>query len=214
MATGGDSGLGTPDFMGVRRVGSVNCWVLCWWVFATAAGYAVAGLTEAAAGSFGGVTIVAPVAVGATAAAALQWPVLRRRIPLAGWWVASGIVGAALVAAVAIAAGVVAGLGAGAVGDADAGRDFGEDVAGVSAAVLFGIALGLVQRRLLQRGFARLGWWMLASSVGWIVAGLIAGVSEGVAGWAILGAVYGAITGSVLARLLRQQAVEASAEMP
>lgn len=187
---------------------------MLWWVLASAAGYAVSGLTEVAAGSFGGVTIVAPVAVGATVAAALQWPVLRRRVPVAGWWVASGIVGAVLVGAVAITAGVVAGLGAGAIGDADAGRDFGGDVAGVSAAVLFGAALALVQRRLLQREFSRLGWWMLASSVGWIVAGLIAGVTEGVAGWAILGAVYGAFTGCVLAWPLRQRVDEVPAEMP
>ena len=182
---------------------------LLWWTLASAAGYAVSGLTEAAAGSFGGVTVVAPVAVGATAAAALQWPVLRRRIPRAGWWVASGILGAALVGAAAITAGVVAGLGAGAIGDADAGRDFGEDVASVSAVVLFGAALSLVQRHLLRREFARLGCWVLASSVGWIVAGLIAGVTEGVAGWAVLGAVYGAISGFVLAGLLRQRASEA-----
>lgn len=191
----------------------MNWWVLCWWILASAAGYAVAGLTEAAAGSFSGVTIVAPVAVGATAAAALQWPALRRRIPRAGWWVATGIVGAALVGAVAIAAGVAAGLGAGAIGDADAGRHFGEDVAGVSAAVLFGAALSLVQRHLLRREFARLGWWLLASSVGWIVAGLIAGVTEGVAGWAVLGAVYGAITGCALVWLLRQRVADVPAEM-
>ena len=189
-------------------------WLSLWWILASAAGYAVAGLTEAAAGSFSGVTVVAPVAVGATAAAALQWSVLRRRIPRAGWWVASGVVGAALVGAVAIAAGVAAGLGAGAIGDADAGRDFGEDVAGVSAAVLFGAALSLVQRRLLRREFARLGCWVLASSVGWIVAGLIAGVTEGVAGWAVLGAVYGAITGFVLVGLLAQQASEAHTPEP
>lgn len=192
----------------------MNWWVLCWWILASAAGYALAGLTEAAAGSFSGVTIVAPVAVGATAAAALQWPALRRRIPRAGWWVASGVVGAALVGAVAIAAGVAAGLGAGAIGDADAGRHFGEDVAGVSAAVLFGAALSLVQRHLLRREFARLGWWLLASSVGWIVAGLIAGVTEGVAGWAVLGAVYGAITGCALVWLLRQRVADVPAEMP
>ena len=192
----------------------MNWWVLCWWILASAAGYAVAGLTEAAAGSFSGVTVVAPVAVGATAAAALQWPALRRRIPRAGWWVASGVVGAALVGAVAIAAGVAAGLGAGAIGDADAGRHFGEDVAGVSAAVLFGAALSLVQRRLLRREFVRLGWWLLASSVGWIVAGVIAGVTESVAGWAVLGAVYGAITGCALVWLLRQRVADVPAEMP
>ncbi|MCY3785319.1 MAG: hypothetical protein OXG47_01150 [bacterium] len=187
------------------RMAAMNWWALPWWILASAAGYAVAGLTEAAAGSFSGVTIVAPVAVGATAAAALQWPVLRRRIPRAGRWVASGIVGAALVGVAAITAGVAAGLAAGALGDAEAGRDFGADVAGVTAAAMFGAALALVQRRLLRRHFARLGRWVLASSAGWIVAGLTAGVTEGIAGWAVLGAVHGAITGGLLAALLRHR---------
>ncbi len=199
------------DLTLVRRMGSVDWWMLLWWTLASAAGYAVAGITEVAAGSFSGVTIVAPVAVGATAAAALQWPVLRRRIPGAGWWVASGVAGAVLVGVAAVAAGVFAGLAAGAIGDADAGRDFGDDVAGVTAAVMFGAALALVQRRMLRRGVARLGCWVLASSVGWIVAGLIAGVTEGVAGWAVIGAVYGAITGWVLAGLLRGEVSEAPA---
>ena len=107
-----------------------------------------------------------------------------------------------------IAAGVVAGLAAGAVGDAEAGRAFGEDVAGVSAAVLYGTVLGVLQVRLLRPHFARSGRWVLVSAVGWIVAGLTAGVAEGVAGWAVLGAVYGAITGSVLVALLRQRPEE------
>ena len=200
-----------PDFTGVRVVGSVNRWVLGWWVVATAAGYAAAGLTEAATGLSGGVLIVAPLAVGATGATALQWPALRRHVPRAGRWVASGVVGAALVGVAAIAAGVVAGLAAGAVGDAEAGRDFGADVAGVTAAVMFGTALGVVQRRLLRRRFARSGRWVTAGGAGWIVAGLTAGVTEGIAGWAVLGAVHGAITGAVLVGLLRQRASEALA---
>jgi hypothetical protein len=189
-------------------MGSVRWRVLLWWVLASAAGYTVAGLTEAAAGSFSGVTVVAPLAVGATAASALQWPALRRHLSRPGWWMASGVAGAALVGVAAIAAGVFAGLAAGAVGDADAGRDFGADVASVTAAVMFGAALAVVQRRLLRPRFARLGCWLPAGSVGWIVAGLIAGVTEGIAGWLVLGAVYGAFTGWALPGLLRQEVGE------
>ena len=97
------------------------------------------------------------------------------------------------------------------MGDAEAGRAFGEDVAGVSAAVLYGTAVGALQWRLLRRRFARAGRWLLASAVGWIVAGLTAGVTEGIAGWAVLGAVYGAITGGALVTLLRQRPEEAPA---
>ena len=183
---------------------SVNWWMLPWWILASAAGYAVAGLVEAAAGPLEGVTVVGYVTAGGAASSMLQWPALRRHVARAGRWVGAGIVGGAVVGVVSIAAGVVAGLAGGAVGDADAGRAFGEDVAGVSAAILYGAAVGALQWRLLRRRFARSGRWVLASAVGWIVAGLTAGVTEGIAGWAVLGAVYGAITGGVLVALLRQ----------
>ena len=176
-------------------------------------GYAVSGLTEAAAGSFGGVTIVAPVAGGRhLRPQRCNGRCCAGAFPeRAGGWPPGSSARPSSVPP-AITAGVVAGLGAGAIGDADAGRDFGEDVAGVSAAVLFGAALSLVQRHLLRREFARLGCWVLAGSVGWIVAGLIAGGHRGRRRLGpILGAVYGAITGFVLAGLLRQPATEAPA---
>ena len=105
----------------------------------------------------------------------------------------------------------MAGLAAGTVGDADAGRALGTDVAGVSAAVLYGTAVGVLQWRLLRRRFTRAGRWVLTSAVGWIVAGLTAGITEGIAGWAVLGAVYGAITGGVLVAMLRQRPDETPA---
>ena len=74
-----------------------------------------------------------------------------------------------------------------------------------------GPAVGVLQVRLLQQRFAGSGRWVLASGVGWIVAGLTAGVTEGVGGWAVLGAVYGAITGGVLVALLRQRRDETPA---
>ena len=55
---------------------------------------------------------------------------------------------------------------------------------------------------------ARAGWWVLASTVGWIVGGLVSGITDTAAGWAVLGAVYGAITGSVLVWLLRHRAAD------
>ncbi|MDE0194267.1 MAG: hypothetical protein OXP08_01835 [bacterium] len=195
----------------VRRSDSVNWWVLPWWVLASAVGFAVGGLIEAAAGPLEGVAVLGYVTAGGAAAAVLQWPVLRRHVARAGRWVGAGIVGGAVVGVAAIALGVLAGLGAGAVGDAEAGRAFGEDVAGVSAAVLYGTAVGMLQGRLLRPRFARAGRWLLASAVGWIVAGLTAGVTEGIAGWAVLGAVYGAITGGVLVALLRQRPEETPA---
>lgn len=195
----------------VRRIVSVDWWVLPSWILASAAGFSVGSLTESVMSTSGGIKVLAPVTAGGTAAAVLQWPALRRHIPRAGRWVATVIVGGAVVAVTSIGAGVLAGLGAGAIGDAEAGRAFGEDVAGVSAAVLYGIAVGVLQGRLLRQRFAGSGRWVLASGAGWIVAGLTAGVTEGVAGWAVLGAVYGAITGGVLVALLRQRRDEAPA---
>jgi len=185
--------------------------MLLWWGLASAAGFTVGGLTESAVGSSAGITVLAPVTAGGTAAAVLQWPALRRHVARAGRWVGAAIVGGAVVAVASILAGVLTGLAAGAVGDAEAGRAFGEDVSGVSAAILYGAAVGYLQWRLLRGRFARAGRWLLASAVGWIVAGLTAGVTEGIAGWAILGAVYGAITGGVLVMLLRQRPEETPA---
>ena len=201
---------------------SGNWWVLPWWLMASAAGYAVGGLIEAAGGALAGVAVIGYVTAGGTVAAILQWPALRWHVSggrpwvatgVVGGrsWVATGVVGGVVVGAVSIALGVVAGLGAGALGDADAGRAFGADVAGVSAAVLYGAAVGVLQWRLLRRRFTRAGRWVLASAVGWIVASLTAGVTEGIAGWAVLGAVYGAITGGVLVALLRRGPEEAPA---
>ncbi len=62
-------------------------------------------------------------------------------------------------------------------------------------------------------GAARAGWWVLASTVGWVVGGLVAGLVGATVGvdlsWAGLGAVYGAITGPVLVWLLRHRAAGA-----
>lgn len=198
----------------MRRTDPSNRLLLLWWIVAGAAGYSVGGLTEAAMGRSGGITVVVHVAAGGTVAAALQWPALRRHLARAGWWMASGVVGGAAVAAIGAAAGALAGLAAGTADGADAGRSLGSDVAGVAAAILFGVAVGGWQWLLLRRRVARSGWWLPASAVGWVAAGLMAGITEGVAGWAVLGAVYGAITGSVLVWLLGQQASEQRTTQP
>ena len=68
--------------------------------------------------------------------------------------------------------------------------------------------LGVLQWLVLRRQVARAGWWVLASTVGWIVGGLVSGITDTAAGWAVLGAVYGAITGAVLVWLLRHRAAD------
>ena len=59
----------------------------------------------------------------------------------------------------------------------------------------------------LRRQVARASWWVLASTVGWVVGGFLSGAVPvgGFLGWAALEAVYGAITGTALVWLLRQR---------
>jgi len=71
---------------------------------------------------------------------------------------------------------------------------------------------GVAQWLILRRQVRRVGWWILASAVGWAVGlavgwavGWAVGGAVGLAvGWAVGGAVSGIITGTVLVWLLRQ----------
>ncbi len=73
-------------------------------------------------------------------------------------------------------------------------------VAGYTGVAAGGIVVGVLQWLVLRRQVARAGWWVLASTVGWVVGGPVGAF----VGWPALGAVYGAITGSALVGLLRQ----------
>jgi hypothetical protein len=123
------------------------------------------------------------VAVGGILASALQSPVLRGQIARPGRWVLASL-GAAAVLAV-----VVFGLGAVDV-----------DVGWVGGAGLFGTVVGALQWLVLRGQVPRAGWWVLASTVGWVVGMPLGGIF----GWLALGAAYGAITGAALVWLLRQ----------
>ncbi len=186
-----------------------------WWVLACTAGWAIGAPIGVAAGSSGNIVVAGSVgvAVGGVVAGVLQWLVLRRQITRAGRWVVA-IPGGAVVAAVA---GVAVGLVAGAVSDPGTpsplgGADVRVDAAWIVGAGTLGTTLGVLQWLLvLRRRVTRAGWWVLASTVGWItggpvarMVGAIAGVTtSGVASWAVLGGVYGAMTGPVLLWLLR-----------
>ena len=84
----------------------------------------------------------------------------------------------------------------------DWSADPGGDVGFVVAVAAGGTVLGVLQWLVLRRQVARAGWWVLASSVGWVMGGLASGITNTTAGWAVLGIVYGAITGIVLVWLL------------
>ncbi len=177
-----------------------------WWVLASTMGWAVGRPAGVAVGSSGDIIMAGyvGVTVGGVVAGVLQWLVLRRQVARAGWWVMASAVAAAIVGVVIFGVGVVS-----------------VDVGWVVGAGLFGTVLGVLQWRLVLRcRIARAGWWVLASTVGWVAGGPGVGFVSAIVGatwraavsWALLGAVYGAITGPVLVRLLRQPASTASAE--
>ncbi len=186
----------------LRRDLSSNVALLLWWPLAGAAGFAVGGLAEAAAGQSGGLMVVVYMTVGGTASGVLQWLALRRHVSGAGLWVAACVGGGLAAGLLGVAIGAIAGLGAGVVLGLRAAIEVGADTGGVAAAVSFGTVVGVLQWLALQRELPRSYWWVLASTAGWIVGGLSAGVTDGVAGWVVLGAVYGSITGCVLVGML------------
>jgi hypothetical protein len=129
----------------------------------------------------------------------LQWLVLRRHFSQAGWWVAASAVGGTLV-------------GSG-------GAFYGSKVQ-VNLVIVYGlvgIILGALQWLVLRRQISRLGWWVIASLLGWALAvpvvqsldrlGLMRGLSETVGlilGIGLMGTVVGIVTGGLLVWLLWQ----------
>ena len=160
-----------------------------WWVLASTAGWAVGGPAGLAlAGS-------AAVALGVAATAVLQWLVLRQRVAHADRWVLASIV-AVIVAGVA---GFTVGGVLGVFDDADVVAE-----AGTVGVIIGGTVLGVLQwLMVLKRRARRAGWWVLASTVSWLVGGIVSGTVDPVVGLAVIGAMYGAITGLTLVWLLR-----------
>lgn len=120
---------------------------------------------------------------GAIIVGAVQWVALRRHLARAGRWMLASL------GAVGIAGLVILG-----VGTVDA------DTAWVVGTGLFGAAAGMLQWLVLRVQVPGAGWWVLASSIGWLVA-IPAGEELG---WNGLWAVYGVITGTVVVLLLRR----------
>ena len=109
---------------------------------------------------------------------------MRRRIRRAGWWVLASVGATAVVGVIVFGVGAVnTGLGW---------------VGGVS---VYGTVVGVLQWAVLRRQVPRAGWWVLASTAGWVV-GMPLGDIVGPLG---LGAVYGAITGAAMVWLLRRR---------
>lgn len=123
------------------------------------------------------------VAAGGILVGVFQWLVLRRYVTGSVRWVLASL------GAVAASGLVVLGVGS-----------FDANLGWVAGAVLYGTLAGVLQWLVLRRQVARAGWWVLASTVGWVVA-LPLGDITGPPGWAV----YGAVTGTLLVWLLRQR---------
>jgi hypothetical protein len=133
------------------------------------------------------------LAVGAAVLSGLQSGVLWRYVRRPARWILASV-----------AAVVVVGLVIPGVGTVD--RDLGW-ILGVSG---FGTTVGLFQWLVLRDRYQPAGWWVLASTVGWVL-GMAAGDVNGPPG---LGAAYGAITGTALVWLLRRRRSEGSSVAP
>lgn len=130
------------------------------------------------------VPLLLSVAAGGIVVGVLQWLVLRRYVPESMRW---ALASTGAVALVALVVWVV--------------DRFDTDLALVVGAGSYGTLAGVLQWPILRRHVARAGWWVLASTVGWIAAIPLGGLG-GPPGWAV----YGAVTGTVLVWLLRYNA--------
>jgi hypothetical protein len=136
----------------------------------------------------------------ATLPGVLHWLILRRWFPRAGWWVLASGAGSLL-------GFLVAGWGL-SVADTQEGTNFARFVVPASMAVA-GAVVGTLQWVVLRRWVPRAGWWVLASSISWIVAEYAfltltrGGDVQLLWGAVVSGALSGAITGLTLVARVR-----------
>jgi hypothetical protein len=133
-------------------------------------------------------------------AGVLQWLMLRGLIPAAGRWVPVSVVAAAMVGVLAFGLGLI-----------------NRDVGWVLGVAVGWILLGALQWLVLREQVAGAGWWVLANTLGLIVAvpvvGFVTwatgvpavGTIGGLVRWLAFGAAYGVVTGTALLWLLRER---------
>ena len=169
--------------------------VWLWWVLASTVGWAVGGPVGVSVGSPDSLILTGYLAVagGGLVAGGLQSLALRRQVWGSSWWVLVSHIKASGVAGVVISVVSI-------IVDPDVGW-----VVGVG---LFGTVLGTLQWVALRRYVTGAGWWVVASTLGWILGGpataLVGPTGAEHVGWAVHGTVYGVVTGSVLVWLLRR----------
>ena len=136
---------------------------------------------------------------------ALQWLVLRTRLPRSGWWVLA--TGAGMLIGVALGGGIVQAI------SRITGQPWGwTSQPGILLLyILIGLSLAMAQLAVLWRRITSPVLWLLASMVGWLVLGLIMGNSiDRTSDILALGVVPAAFTGFALIRLIRTPCAQPS----
>lgn len=178
----------------------MKLWLL--WVLASTVAFGVGGRLGGALSPSKDLIVIGYLAMTTSLilAGLLQWLVLRRLIANTGWWVLVSVV------AVGIIGVLVFGLGL-----------INRDVGWVLGVALGWIVLGALQWLVLREQVAGAGWWVLANTLGLIVAGPVVGfvtwatgaptdsVVGGFLRWLAFGTGYGVVTGTTLSWLLRQR---------
>jgi hypothetical protein len=133
-------------------------------------------------------------------AGVLQWLTLRRLIADAGWWLPVSVAAAAIVGVLVFGLGLIH-----------------RDVGWVLGVAVGWIVLGALQWLVLREQVAGAGWWVLANTLGLIVAVPVVGFVTSATGvpadvaiggllrWLAFGAAYGIVTGTALWWLLRER---------
>ncbi|MBZ0303602.1 MAG: hypothetical protein K8J31_27935 [Anaerolineae bacterium] len=129
--------------------------------------------------------------------AVLQWIVIRRYVFQARQWIGFSLGGWGAAIGMLIlasrAGGVVAQI------------SIQPEMMPYGMFAIMGFALGSTQWLFLRRDVPNAGWWIPASIVGWLLAGLVIGPSiNHLAEMAVLGTAPAVVTGATLVWLLRQ----------
>jgi hypothetical protein len=133
----------------------------------------------------------------------LQWLVLRRRVSGAGWWILASTAGGYGI------------IQAGFEGFSQSLESYGLLLSFTGVVALGGAVTGILQWLVLRGKVSRAGWWVLASTVGWVLGVTVARAfpwggddSDFIGALVVTGAVLGVVTGGALVWLLRQPVPE------
>ena len=171
----------------------MKLWLL--WVLASTVAFGVGGRLGVALSPSKDLIVIAYLALtaGIILAGVLQWLVLRRLVADTGSWVLASVAAVAVIGVLAFGLGLI-----------------NRDVGWVLGVAIGWIVIGVLQWLLLREQVAGAGWWVLANTLGLIVAVPVVGFVSWAAGapvdspvggllrWLAFGAAYGAITGAAV----------------